>query len=109
MALTQAACAPLAIDRSRAAHSSLGCMRAAIAPIDLEGRPDREQHCVAAGLIAHRCSVTEAWLASYGKELRDLFGPGDAEWRDVRSDRRGIECAQSATSASDLVACCEKP
>jgi len=108
VALTQTACAPLAVQQSRAAQSSLGCMRAAIASVNLYGRPDREQHCIAAGLIAHRCSVTEAWLASYGKELRDLFGRGDVEWRDLRSDRQGIDCARSATEQDALVACCEK-
>ena len=56
-------------------------------PADL---PDSQLHCIAAGLIARYCSVTEAHLASIGKELKDVSGPGDAEWRDLESDRRGI-------------------
>jgi hypothetical protein len=102
------ACAPLAVDESRAAQSSLGCMRAALAGYDFNARPDHEAHCLAAGLIARRCSSSEAWLASYGKELRDLLGQGDAEWRDVGSDRQGIQCARSATDETSLVECCER-
>ena len=45
-------------------------MRAALAGRDLESRPDGEAHCIAAGLIARRCSVTESLLASFGKEIR---------------------------------------
>ena len=83
-------------------------MQAAIAGHQLERRPDHEAHCMAAGLIALRCSVTEARLASYGKELRDVLGRGDAEWRDLRADRRGITCARSATDTDRLIACCEQ-
>jgi hypothetical protein len=84
-------------------------MRASLAGEDLSRRSDREAHCIAAGLIARRCSVGEAWLASYGKELRDLLGRGDAEWRDVQSDGRGIACARSATDRAALIGCCEQP
>jgi hypothetical protein len=89
-------------------------MREILATQDLSKRPDSEAHCIAAGLIARRCSVGEAWLASYGKEVRDLLGRGDAEWRDIESDRRGIQCARSATGRGGpdrlperLIECCE--
>lgn len=104
--LCLAGCTPLAVDTGRAGKSSLGCMRASLANHDLTRRPDYEAHCIAAGLIARRCSVGEAWLASYGKEIRDLLGRGDAEWRDVQSDRRGIHCARSATDETALLRCC---
>lgn len=102
------ACAPLAPRESRAAHSSLGCMRAALADRDLASRPDSEAHCVAAGLIALRCSKPEAWLASLGKELRDLVGRGAAEWADLEADAQGIRCADSATSEGALIECCKR-
>ncbi len=68
--------------------------------------PDAQTHCIAAGLIARYCSVTEATLASVGKELRDLLGPGDAEWRDLAADRRGLDCARGVDSDSGLQDCC---
>jgi hypothetical protein len=57
-------------------------------------------------LIARYCSVSEAWLASIAKELRDLFGPGQAEWRDLVADRRGIDCARQVTDDTSLETCC---
>ena len=106
VALSCTACAPLPQKEQRPAQSSLGCMRTAIKdrlPPDL---PDSQTHCIAAALIARYCSVTEATLASVGKELQDLLGPGDAEWRDLGSDRRGIDCARASASDEDLLACC---
>jgi hypothetical protein len=74
-------------------------------PADL---PDDKAHCVASGLVARYCSVTEAYLAGAGKELRDLIGKGDAEWRDWRTDRAGIACARTAASDDELVSCCQR-
>jgi hypothetical protein len=73
-------------------------------PSDL---PDQRTHCLAGGLIARYCSVTEAYLASAGKEVRDLLGHGDAEWRDWRADRVGIECARESGDDAALRECCE--
>lgn len=72
------------------------------------GLPDSQAHCVAAGLIARYCSLTEASLASIGKELKDLFGPGDAEWRDLGSDREGMRCARQSATDGALLECCRQ-
>jgi hypothetical protein len=104
-----AGCAPLAATEGRASKSTVGCMRAAIAGRDLESLPDAEAHCFAAGLIARRCSVTESMLASVGKEIQDAFGTGDAEWRDLDSDRRGVRCARATREEDDLAECCRRP
>lgn len=104
--LLLSACAPLPQREPRAGHSSLGCMRAALdgrLPRDL---PDAQIHCIAAGLIARHCSVTEAHLASVGKELQDVFGSGDAEWRDLEADGRGIRCARTLSDDQGLRDCC---
>lgn len=45
-------------------------------------------------------------MAGLGKELRDLFTEGDAEWRDLRSNRRGARCGKSANTDADLAECC---
>ena len=104
--LLLAACAPLGREAERAAKSSLGCMRAALAGRDLTVLPDADAHCLAAALIAWRCSATEAMLAGVGKELRDAIGAGDAAWRDLASDRRGLTCAKNATDVAALESCC---
>ena len=65
-----------------------------------------DKHCMAAAFIARHCSVTEAALASLGKELQDLFTSGDAQWADVRADQRGLRCARSANGDAAIVECC---
>jgi hypothetical protein len=106
--LLAAGCAPLPTYEPRAGKSSLGCMESAIAGRDLEtSTDDAEAHCIAAGLIALRCSVTESWIAGVGKELRDLLGRGDAQFQDLRNDARGVECARS-TGKDGLDACCRQ-
>ena len=70
------------------------------------GIDDDMKHCMAAGLIARYCSRTEAWMASYGKEIEDMFGHGDAQWADIRSDGRGIGCARGVHSDEELRQCC---
>ena len=68
--------------------------------------PDSRAHCLAAGGIALRCSVTEARLAGVGKELRDAFTRGDVSWADWRADRAGIACAKRSRDGAELAACC---
>jgi len=68
--------------------------------------PDDKAHCVASGLIARYCSIPESYLAGIGKEVRDLLGPGDAEWRDLKSDWAGVDCARRADSDEALKECC---
>lgn len=63
-------------------------------------------HCAAAGLIARYCSRGEAWLASVGKEFRDVFGTGDAQWSDLGADRTGVSCAARSRSDAEILACC---
>lgn len=96
-------CAPLQNYAERPAPSSLGCIRAVVHELPADARAS---HCAAAGLIARYCSVTEAILASLGKELLDAFSAGDASWVDLREDARGIRCARSANSDSDVLNCC---
>ena len=100
------ACGTVPQRPARLERSSYGCMEAVLReklPPDLS---DDHAHCVAAGLIARYCSVTEAYLAGAGKELRDLVGPGDAQWRDWISDRAGIACARRTSGDEALTACC---
>ncbi len=90
----------------RAAKSSYGCMATVRAEVP-SGVADKRAHCLVAGGIAQRCSVTEARLAGLGKEIADIFTRGDASWADWRADRAGIACAKRAAEVGGLVACCE--
>lgn len=70
--------------------------------------PEKRAHCLASGLIARYCSVSEAHLAGTGKELRDLLGAGDAESGDLRANRAGIDCARQSQDDHALTRCCSE-
>jgi hypothetical protein len=100
------ACATIANRPPRLAHSTYGCMQAVLQQKLPSNLPDKRAHCLAGGLIARYCSVTEAYLAGAGKEMRDLLGGGDAQWRDWRADRVGIECARESADDAAMEQCC---
>jgi uncharacterized protein RhaS with RHS repeats len=62
------------------------------------GTNDKYKHCVIACKISQTCGDNAARLASIGKEIIDLFGPGNAEIADLVADQRGIDCAQKIRS-----------
>jgi hypothetical protein len=86
--------------------SSLGCMRAVVRDKVPTHIPDKQAHCLAAGMIARYCSPSEAYIAGVGKEFTDLFDGGDAEWGDLVADQMGIRCEGLAPSDAALRSCC---
>jgi hypothetical protein len=92
----------------RPARSSAGCARAAIEQHLPGNLPDKLAHCIAGGLVARYCSPTEARLAGLGKELRDIFGHGNAEWSDWNAARLGLRCADDGADPDAIIACCER-
>jgi hypothetical protein len=100
------ACASIANRPPRLAHSSYGCMEAVLQEKLPQNLPDKRAHCLAGGLIARYCSITEAYLAGAGKEVRDLLSQGDAEWRDWQADRTGIACARETQDDAGVATCC---
>lgn len=90
----------------RLAPSSLGCMRAVVRDKLPQPLPDKQAHCLAAGLIARYCSRPEAYLAGFGKEFTDIFDGGDPSIRDIEADLMGIRCAARSGATADLAGCC---
>jgi len=91
----------------RAAPSSVGCAKAVVAALPA-GLTDPEKHCVASASIALRCSRFEAWLAGWGKEIKDNFAHGDASWEDLDADRMGRRCASTHDEPDALIKCCRQ-
>lgn len=91
--------------QSRPAASTYGCMQAVRGQLPA-GLPDSRLHCLASAQIARQCSMGEAYLAGIGKELRDLFTAGDAEWSDWQADRAGVHCGRTYPTQEGIQACC---
>ena len=90
----------------RPAGSSLACARAAVDEVVTPEMTDKRKHCTGAANIARRCSVLEARLAYYGKELADALGDGDPELDDLRADRAGLACARRDVDPAAVNECC---
>src|SRR4026208_225982 len=87
----------------RPARSSVGCAEATLDQHLPSGLSDKRAHCIAGGLIARFCSPTEARLAGLGKEVRDAFGPGDADWSDWQATRAGVRCGAAGAGGAPLI------
>jgi hypothetical protein len=90
----------------------IACVQAIAAKYKSLPVNDKYKHCMVAGEAYERCGVTAAYLASFGKEIMDLFGPGNPEWEDLRADFDGINCAASNYSCGNrcirsLDECCK--
>jgi len=68
---------------------------------------DKLKHCLATGLIARHCSVSEAHIAEWGKEFTDVFDGGDPSANDIRADRAGLRCARANAEDAGVRSCCE--
>lgn len=82
------------------------CMQQTMDSLSLAGLSNDRQHCLASGSIALRCGPATAWLAGYGKEVADAFGPGQVQQRDLRANAAGRSCASQSASEQDLAGCC---
>ena len=102
MSLAVAGCAA---DPQRPGSSTYACAQAVVERLP-PGLSDPEKHCLASAGIARQCSPFEAWLAGWGKEVRDAFGGGDAALEDLESNRRGRRCAENSADPEALLACC---
>ena len=56
---------------------------------------DKNRHCAISCIMAVKCNDNETLLAGFMKEVKDVFGPGNAEWADYRADKAGINLVKS--------------
>jgi len=82
------------------------CMQRTMDSLDLSGLPSPRMHCVAAGTIEQRCGWFASVAAGLGKEFADAFGPGDAQWSDLKANAAGRDCARRADDPAALPDCC---
>lgn len=82
------------------------CIRAIAAKYAPLAVNDKYKHCMVAGEIYKQCGPVSANVASIGKEIQDVFGPGNAEWDDLKADYAGIDCAANPECNQSLEECC---
>ena len=100
LALVMVSCASM----PRAPASS--CMQQTLDSLDLAPLSGDRKHCLASAAIALRCGSASAWIAGYGKEFGDLFGPGSFQQRELEANAAGRRCGATVAGEADLPACC---
>jgi RHS repeat-associated protein len=71
------------------------------------GDNDKYKHCVVSCYIDVTCNYATAVAAGIGKEIKDMWGPGNAEWADWQADREGIKCGENIKKTKQGT--CEPP
>ena len=56
---------------------------------------DKNRHCAISCIMAVKCNDNETLLAGFMKEVKDVFGPGNAEWADYEADKTGIRLVKT--------------
>ena len=56
---------------------------------------DKYKHCVLTCTVANRCGVISALNLGVLKEIKDIFGPGNAEVEDMTANIDGARLANS--------------
>jgi hypothetical protein len=62
---------------------------------------DKNRHCTVSCMLALTCNDGEVLLAGVLKEFKDLFGPGNAERKDLVADGRGIHLVRTDRARTD--------
>jgi len=69
---------------------------------------DKTMHCTMSCYLAVKCPSEEAYLIGYLKEFWDIFGPGDADWNDIKANKVGIKFAAKKNKSYCKKQCLKK-
>jgi hypothetical protein len=56
---------------------------------------DKNRHCAVSCILTFRCFSTDVLAIGIAKEIYDMFTPGDADFKDIQADYRGIRLVLS--------------
>lgn len=69
---------------------------------------DKYKHCAISCAMTAVCGPLGSAVLGIGKELKDLTDKGDADWKDLFADARGILCGLRAKSWNDCKSDCRR-
>jgi hypothetical protein len=62
---------------------------------------DKNRHCTVSCMLTLRCPAADVMMAGALKEIKDLFGPGNAEIEDLVADAIGVDLALFRIALTD--------
>jgi hypothetical protein len=73
-----------------------------VVPIAEQHSPnDKNRHCTVSCMLTLRCPSADVMMAGVLKEVKDLFGPGNAEVEDLVADAIGVDLALFRIARTD--------
>lgn len=63
---------------------------------------DKNRHCTVSCMLALKCNDNEVMMIGLLKEIKDFFGPGEADSEDLKADAFGIGLASKGAAKTDL-------
>lgn len=70
-------------------------IRSVNAEVKARNAGDKNMHCAVSCILTLKCFSSDVLLIGVGKEIIDMFTPGDADLRDLKADYRGINLVTS--------------
>jgi hypothetical protein len=83
-------------------YCSLKNSKRVIAIAEAHSKYDKNRHCTVSCMLALKCNDQEVMLIGLLKEIKDFFGPGDADREDLKADAMGVSLASKGTATTDI-------
>jgi len=68
---------------------------------EAHSKNDKNRHCTVSCMLTLRCPSADVMMAGALKEIKDLFGPGNAEVEDLVADAIGVDLALFRIARTD--------
>lgn len=62
---------------------------------------DKNRHCSVSCMLSLRCNLDEVMIIGILKEIKDVFGPGNAERADLIADKYGVDLVRHQRARTD--------
>lgn len=63
---------------------------------------DKNRHCTVSCMLALKCNDQEVMMVGLLKEIKDFYGPGEADLEDLKADAFGISLVAKTAASTDL-------
>lgn len=83
-------------------YCSLKNTKRVIAIAEAHSKFDKNRHCTVSCMLALKCNDKEVMLIGLLKEIKDFFGPGDADREDLKANALGISLAAKGSATTDI-------
>jgi len=67
----------------------------------VQSNNDKYKHCAVSCMLSNRCGGFDSYQLGVLKEIWDIIGPGNAEWKDLEADMIGVQMSMHKIATND--------